>query len=160
MHRSVSQSEPPLQKPDRVLEFAQYRLDVRRRSLTTGKQRVYVTSRALSILIVLAERAGEVVSKRELHAVTWPNEVVEEGTLRVHVAALRKVLGERPKGHQLVQNVHGRGYRLAVPVTDLSAAVPRAVNAQNAFIGSRHCKYARRPMTQKTPGKRCWRAPQ
>jgi DNA-binding winged helix-turn-helix (wHTH) protein len=122
MSRIVNPLKPPLQYRDRVLEFAQYRLDVGRRSLTTGQRRVYVTSRALAILIALAERAGEVVSKRELHALIWPNEVVEEGTLRVHVAALRKALGEKHKGHQLVQNVHGRGYRLAVTVTDSSAA--------------------------------------
>ena len=116
---------------DRVLEFSQYRLDVRRRLLTTGQRRVYVTSRALSILIALAERAGEVVTKRELHALIWPNEVVEEGTLRVHVAVLRKVLGERPREHQLIQNVHGRGYRLAVPVTELSAASPQAAESKS-----------------------------
>jgi DNA-binding winged helix-turn-helix (wHTH) protein len=85
----------------------------------------------LSILIALAERAGEVVSKRELHALIWPNEVVEEGTLRVHVAVLRKVLGERPREHQLIQNVHGRGYRLAVPVTELSAASPQAAESKS-----------------------------
>jgi hypothetical protein len=47
-----------------------------------------------SILSILAEQAGTVVTHQELIARVWPTTVVEEANLRVHVASLRKVLGD------------------------------------------------------------------
>jgi DNA-binding response OmpR family regulator len=64
-------------------------------------------SRALEILLTLVERAGEVVKKSELMARVWPDTVVEEGTLRVHIAALRKALGDGQSGMWYVENVTG-----------------------------------------------------
>jgi DNA-binding winged helix-turn-helix (wHTH) protein len=79
-------------------------------------------NRAREILVALVERAGEVVSKRELIARVWPDSIVEEGTLRVHVAALRKALGGGEAGRRYVQNITGQGYRFAVPVMHIEDA--------------------------------------
>jgi len=67
-----------------------------------------VGSRAFDVLRVLAERAGQVVSKGELLDLAWPGLVVEENNLSVQITALRKLLG----GGEIV-NVSGIGYRLA-----------------------------------------------
>jgi DNA-binding winged helix-turn-helix (wHTH) protein len=75
--------------------------------------------RALQILIELVERAGETVSTNELLARVWPNVIVEPGTLRVHIAALRKILGARNSVIRYVENVSGQGYRFAAPVNRL-----------------------------------------
>ena len=74
-------------------------------------------SRALEILIALVEHAGETVLKDQLIARVWPNTVVEEGALRVHVAALRKALGDGRGGNRFIANIPGRGYSLVAPVT-------------------------------------------
>ena len=50
----------------------------------------------------------------------WPDRIVEEGNLHVHVSALRKALDEHGGGNSLVATVPGRGYRLA----DLSGLRP------------------------------------
>ncbi|HEY5757702.1 MAG TPA: winged helix-turn-helix domain-containing protein, partial [Steroidobacter sp.] len=63
------------------------------------------------------EQAGQVVRKRDLLAQVWPDTIVEEGTLRVHVSALRKALGEDYAGDRYIENVTGRGYRFYAPVT-------------------------------------------
>jgi DNA-binding response OmpR family regulator len=47
-------------------------------------------SRAREVLLLLVERAGEVVQKRELIAQVCPDTVVKEGALRFHIAAVRK----------------------------------------------------------------------
>jgi hypothetical protein len=65
----------------------------------------------------LLERAGEVVAKDELIARVWPGISVEEANLRVHVAGLRKVLGDGHAGLRLVTNVPGRGYAFVADVT-------------------------------------------
>jgi DNA-binding winged helix-turn-helix (wHTH) protein len=67
-------------------------------------------SRALDILIYLAERPGEVIAKQDLIDHVWSDVTVEEGSLRVHVAAIRKALGDGQFGNRYIANVKGRGY--------------------------------------------------
>ncbi len=66
--------------------------------------------RALDVLIALIERAGEVVSHRELFKRVWPDVVVEESSLRVHIAGLRRALGDGRDGARYIANAPGRGY--------------------------------------------------
>jgi predicted ATPase/DNA-binding winged helix-turn-helix (wHTH) protein len=73
-------------------------------------------SRALDILIVLTERAGEVVSQRELIARVWRDLVVLPSNLRVHVAGLRKALGDSEKQPRYIANIPGLGYCFVAPV--------------------------------------------
>jgi predicted ATPase/DNA-binding winged helix-turn-helix (wHTH) protein len=74
-------------------------------------------SRALDILIILVERAGEVVTRKELLSRVWPDAIVEEANLRVHIAGLRKALGDGRDGARYITNVTGRGYCFVAPVT-------------------------------------------
>ena len=57
-----------------------------------------------------SEQAGQVLTKEALGARLWPNIAVEEGTLRVHVAALRKALRDGQDGRRYIANIAGRGY--------------------------------------------------
>src|SRR5882757_7233427 len=84
-------------------------------------------SRAREILLLLVERAGEIVKKSELMARVWPDTIVEEGSLRVHIAALRKALGDGQAGVRYVENVTGHGYRFIAPLTHVDAAPPASV---------------------------------
>lgn len=67
--------------------------------------------------MALVERAGETVTKRELIARVWPDTIVEEGTLRAHIAVLRRALADGPVGVRYVENINGQGYRFVGPVT-------------------------------------------
>jgi DNA-binding winged helix-turn-helix (wHTH) protein len=66
-------------------------------------------SRALDILIYLAERPGELIAKQELIDHVWSDLIVEEGSLRVHVAVIRKALGDGQFGNRYIANTKGRG---------------------------------------------------
>ncbi|MFM0172055.1 winged helix-turn-helix domain-containing protein [Paraburkholderia sediminicola] len=68
-------------------------------------------SRAYDLLEMLADARGELVSKTEMMKHVWPNTVVVENNLHVHIAAIRKMLGSRA---ELLVAVPGRGYRLAM----------------------------------------------
>ena len=67
-------------------------------------------ARALDILWVLASRAGEVVEKKELLALVWPEVTVDEGSLRFHMNGLRKALGDGADGARYIATIAGRGY--------------------------------------------------
>src|SRR6516165_5921199 len=74
------------------ISLGRFRLDLGRRELLRDGQPVRIHRRALGILCALAEAKGEIVSKDELLARLWPDRIVEEGNLHVHVSALRKAL--------------------------------------------------------------------
>jgi DNA-binding winged helix-turn-helix (wHTH) protein len=100
-----------------MTEFGPFRFELQQRRLFRGDTQVRLGSRAREVLGALIEQAGQVVRKRDLMAHVWPDMVVEEGTLRVHISTLRKVLGEDGSGDQYIENVTGRGYRFSAPVT-------------------------------------------
>lgn len=101
----------------RFAEFGPFKLFPAERRLVRQEQQVALGSRALDILIMLVDRAGSVVTKQELIAGVWPDTTVEEGSLRVHIAALRKALADGQNGHAYVANSTGRGYSFVGPVT-------------------------------------------
>ncbi|WFU45686.1 winged helix-turn-helix domain-containing protein (plasmid) [Bradyrhizobium sp. CB82] len=71
----------------------------------------------MDILIALLDRPGELITKRELMRTVWPDISVVEANLTVHVAALRRALGDGQAGSRYILNVSGRGYRFVAPVT-------------------------------------------
>ena len=94
----------------RKLKFGPFELSSGERVLQRDGATLPLGSRALDILIYLTERPGEVVAKKELIDHVWPDVVVEEGSLRVHIAAIRKALGDGKFGNRYIANVQGRGY--------------------------------------------------
>jgi DNA-binding winged helix-turn-helix (wHTH) protein len=103
------------------LTFGPFRLDPQQRVILRADAPLRLGSRAREILLALVERAGETVRKKELMARVWPDTIVEEGTLRVHISALRKALEDGKSGMRYVENVTGHGYRFVAPVTRFDA---------------------------------------
>jgi DNA-binding winged helix-turn-helix (wHTH) protein/TolB-like protein len=97
------------------MERPEYR--VRRFTLQPFRQLLYdgvpvaIGRKALGLLSVLARAEGALVTKDELMAAVWPDTIVEENAIQVHIAAARKVLGADA---DLLSTSHGLGYRLAV----------------------------------------------
>jgi len=100
-----------------IISFGPYSLMPARRLLLRDGETVEVGSRALDVLIALAEVAGDVVGQRELLDRAWPNVVVNKGSLRVTISGLRKQLGDGQDGARYIANVTGRGYCFVAPVT-------------------------------------------
>jgi len=80
--------------------------------------------RALDILTVLVEHAGELVSHRDLIARVWRGLVVDPSNLRVHMTGLRKALGDRDGTERYIANVSGQGYCFVAPVRREAGANP------------------------------------
>ncbi|PZW48265.1 transcriptional regulator [Humitalea rosea] len=116
-----------------VLGFGPFQLFVTQKLLLEGDQPVRLGGRALDILTLLAQRAGQVVAKDELMAQAWPNLAIEETNLRVQVAALRKVLGESDSGARYIINVAGRGYSFVAPVAAIDRPGPEAAPAPDGI---------------------------
>ena len=112
--------------------FGPFRLVARERVLLKDDAPVRVGDRAFDLLMALVERAGETVSRKELFARVWPDVIVAKGNLRVHVAALRKVLRDGQDGHRFIINVACRGYRFVAPVSRVQSTVRSAAGPRSA----------------------------
>jgi DNA-binding winged helix-turn-helix (wHTH) protein len=100
--------------------FGPYRLCANLRRLERDGLPIRVGDRAFDILCALTERAGEIVTNRELMARVWGNVVVGAGSLRFHINALRKVLAQDGRRAQYIKNVTRRGYTFIAPVRTAS----------------------------------------
>lgn len=116
----------------REFSFGPFHLHATERRLLRAGEAVEIGSRALDILIALVEQAGEVIGKKALVARVWPDVIVEESSLRVHVAALRKALGDGLDGARYIANVPGRGYSFVAPVSSLLQATLAAESTVDA----------------------------
>ncbi|WP_284618592.1 ATP-binding protein [Aquabacterium humicola] len=105
---------PPLPA---VLRFGRFELRSLEQRLLADGELVPLGGRAFDLLLALAQRAGQLVTRNELIEQVWPGRVVEENNLSVQVNALRKALGA-----EWLVTVPGRGYRFVAP----AQPVPRA----------------------------------
>jgi predicted ATPase/DNA-binding winged helix-turn-helix (wHTH) protein len=102
--------------------FGPFELNITERLLKEAGEVVPLGGRAFDVLVALIERAGEVVTKEELMARAWPDVKVEEGSLRVHLSALRKALRDGQFSNKYISNVQGRGYSFVAPITTTADA--------------------------------------
>lgn len=105
-----------------IFAFGPFVLDRDRRLLERDGAAVAITPKAFDLLVVFAERGGEVVSKDELLAALWPDTAVEENNLTFQVSTLRKALG--PEGARCIATLPGRGYQFVAPLRRVQPAVP------------------------------------
>ena len=101
---------------DRVFRFGPFSLRPAAHLLLEGDAQIHIGVRALDLLTVLVERAGEIVTKDELFARVWRGVTVEEGNLRTQIALVRKALREGQSGDRYLMTVPGQGYRFVAPV--------------------------------------------
>ncbi len=110
-------SDDPISGERSIAVFGPFRLCAAERLLEKDGLPLRVGSRALDILIALVDGAPEVVGKRDLIRKVWGGLVVNDGSLRYHIVALRKALGDGRCGARYITNVAGRGYCFVAPIS-------------------------------------------
>jgi DNA-binding response OmpR family regulator len=112
--RRVGQTQAP--EPLRVGDLA---IDERTRVATLAGEPLQLSRKEFDVLLTLAGRAGEVVTKRELLAEVWRDAYgSSERTLDVHLSWLRRKLGETAAEPRYLVSVRGVGVRLVDPAPD------------------------------------------
>lgn len=104
-----------------ILVFGPFALHRSRQLLLKDNEAVRLGSRAFTLLVELVESAGQLRTRAQLEARVWPRLVMEETSLRVHMSALRKALGDGRDGARYISNVPGCGYSFVATVTQLRA---------------------------------------
>jgi DNA-binding response OmpR family regulator len=102
-------AEPPV-----VLEFGGLRIDRHRRLVTRGGHRIELTNKEFSLLQLLAENCGRVLTREEIRKALWGQRQLYSWSraIDVHIRHLRQKIEEDPEQPTLIHTVIGVGYRL------------------------------------------------
>jgi DNA-binding winged helix-turn-helix (wHTH) protein/TolB-like protein/Tfp pilus assembly protein PilF len=84
--------------------------------LSAEGRAVKIEPKAMTVLVYLAERPGQVVSREALLSAAWPGLVVSDDSLTQVVIKLRKALGDAAEKPAYIQTIPKGGYRLVAPV--------------------------------------------
>jgi DNA-binding winged helix-turn-helix (wHTH) protein len=114
--------ESKQQGAQRFYEFGPFRLDVPDQRLTRAGAHVPLPPKEFDTLLCLVEARGRLVTQQELLSRVWPGVNVEVGTIAQRISALRKALGGDEAGHDYIETVPRRGYRLNAEVSTPGAA--------------------------------------
>jgi DNA-binding winged helix-turn-helix (wHTH) protein/tetratricopeptide (TPR) repeat protein len=95
--------------------IGEYLVEPRQNRLVRGDTEVRLESRVMDVLVCLAERAGEVVSRETLNAQVWGNVVVTDQAVTNCISELRRHLGDGPT-NRVIETIPKRGYRLTATV--------------------------------------------
>jgi predicted ATPase/DNA-binding winged helix-turn-helix (wHTH) protein len=115
------------------------RLDTTNEWVRRGSQSLRLTPKAFAVLRLLAERAGQLVTKQELLAKVWPDTAVGDAVLATIVREIRSVLGDSASRPWLIETVHRRGYRL---LASLPIDGPPPADASIAAAGAQRLAIA------------------
>lgn len=85
------------------------------RVVTLGGRPLDLARKEFDLLLLLASRAGQVVTKREALAEVWQAYGGSERTVDVHLSWLRRKLGESAAEPRYLRSVRGVGVRLVDP---------------------------------------------
>jgi DNA-binding winged helix-turn-helix (wHTH) protein len=92
-----------------TLRFGDFVLDSEARQLQRGSADIRLSPKAFDLLRALLARP-QVLSKRDLMALIWPDTFVVEANLNVVVAEIRRALGDDRQAPRFIRTVHGVGY--------------------------------------------------
>ena len=106
-----------------VYRFGGFELEPGERRLSDSGRAISLTPKVFDTLLLLVERAGELVSKDELMKALWPRGFVDESNLTKHIWFIRRALGDREQDSHFIETVPKVGYRFIAPVTVGAAPV-------------------------------------
>lgn len=99
---------------ERTIRFGEVRIDPRTRTVTRGGVAVNLRPKEFDLLLALAHRQGEVVSRLDLLREVWGyQDEVQSRTVDTHVAELRRKLESDPAEPRHLLTVRKAGYRLS-----------------------------------------------
>ena len=98
-----------------LYQFSDFALSPSRRVLLRGGREVPLIPRYFDLLVLLIERRGQAVHRREIFDAVWSDVVVSEGALSQAVRTLRRALGDDSRDPVFIRTVSRHGYQFVFP---------------------------------------------
>src|SRR5262245_25532141 len=122
-------SDPADKEKPSLFRFGDFTLEVNRRGLYRDRERVHLTSKPMETLILLVERRGRVVEKKELMDRVWKDTFVTEDNLVHAIREIRRALEDDKANPRFIQTVPRLGYRFIGDVSPIEA-IPASAPAE------------------------------
>lgn len=94
--------------------------------ISGNSKRVKLEPKVMDVLVFLAARPGEVVSREMLETAVWPGTIVGYDTVTGAIQKLRRAFDDNPQQPRIIETLSKRGYRLIAPVISLIEPGPAA----------------------------------
>jgi TolB-like protein/DNA-binding winged helix-turn-helix (wHTH) protein/Tfp pilus assembly protein PilF len=108
--------DSPSAPSEERLQVGNWMVEPALNQLSAAGKTVKLEPKTMAVLIYLANRPGQVVSREALLSALWPGIVVGDDSLTQVVIKLRKALGDDPEEPAHIQTITKGGYRLVAPV--------------------------------------------
>ena len=105
--------------PSSPFQMGGFTVRPERNLLVEDDREVSLEPRLMQVLVYLAGRPGEVVSRRQLKAAIWEDELMGEDSLNRAISDIRRALDDDAATPRYVETIRGIGYRLVAPVSTL-----------------------------------------
>jgi TolB-like protein/tetratricopeptide (TPR) repeat protein len=104
--------------------FGVFELDLRAGELRKRGRRVRLQEQSFQVLIMLLERANQVVTREEIRQKLWPTDTFVDFDHGINKAInkLREALSDSPRNPIFVETIARRGYRFVAPVSEVIRA--------------------------------------
>src|SRR6266567_2418703 len=110
-----------------LIRFGTFEVNLHSRELHKHGMRIRLEEKPFQILEMLLERAGQVVTRKELRERLWPDTYVGyEHGLNTAVNKLRDLLGDSARSPRFVETLPRLGYRFIAPVIKPEKAIAAA----------------------------------
>jgi DNA-binding winged helix-turn-helix (wHTH) protein len=123
----VAESTPVgLVFPRRYLRFGEFQLDLQREELWRNGERVRLQGKVYQTLLILLNRAGDVVTREEVRRHLWPEnpQVNFDANVNTSMNKLRQALGDTPESPTYIETIPRKGYCFLVKVDCCEAPLP------------------------------------
>jgi DNA-binding winged helix-turn-helix (wHTH) protein/tetratricopeptide (TPR) repeat protein len=114
-----------------IFRFGLFEADPASGELLKQGEQMRLQDQPFRMLVLLLERAGEVVTREELRDRLWPEQTFVEfdNGLNVAVKKVRDALGDDAENPRFVETVPRRGYRFIAPVSSTTVDVTAGLDA-------------------------------
>lgn len=119
--------------------FGEWQVDPSANTLRLGKQLIQLEPKAMDVLVLLCQKAGEVLSSDEIVSTCWPQTEVGDNPLHKIITQIRKALGDSATASTYIETIRKRGYRTLAQVTfplgQEESAAPQSWQGGSPFPG-------------------------
>lgn len=119
--------------------FGEWQVDPSANTLRLGKQLIQLEPKAMDVLVLLCQKAGEVLSSDEIVSLCWPQTEVGDNPLHKIITQIRKALGDSATASTYIETIRKRGYRTLAQVTfplgQEESATPQSWQGGSPFPG-------------------------
>ncbi|MFZ0969782.1 MAG: winged helix-turn-helix domain-containing protein [Candidatus Acidiferrales bacterium] len=106
--------------------FESFEIDCVRLELRRHGLKIHLKGRPFTLLAILVESEGQIVTREQLRARLWPpgTHVDFDANLTTAFCTLRRALGDSSKDSRFIETIPGQGYRFIEPVVRLKIRTP------------------------------------